>query len=224
MFQDFSLERLPFHFSRPGSHARRKSNRNEPAIGGGTSQGPRFGQVHQRLPRSTRYRQKHKGFTGVGEGHEILVPEIVIRPSPRPVVVAPSCARAVARQKAAEKCFRTNWRALIDETTESFPRNRESSAGRFIVATAEVGKKERRRDREHRESERVQGIHEKRNDASPIMPISTVEQPNGGGGRTKLRRQEENKKRETKEKEEEKEVKEEEEEEDRGEMERKSRP
>lgn len=40
-----------------------------------------------------------------------------------------SSARAAAASEAAEKCFRTNWRALIDEATESFPRNRGSSGG-----------------------------------------------------------------------------------------------
>ena len=38
-------------------------------------------------------------------------------------------AGAAAANEAAEKCFRTNWRALIDEATESFPRNRGSSKG-----------------------------------------------------------------------------------------------
>lgn len=47
----------------------------------------------------------------------------------------PVVADAAAANEAAEKCFRTNWRALIDEATESFPRNRGSSKGLFIVAS-----------------------------------------------------------------------------------------
>lgn len=52
-----------------------------------------------------------------------------------PPVVAPFVARTTAESEAAKKCFRTNWRALIDEATESFPWNRGSSKGRFAVAS-----------------------------------------------------------------------------------------
>lgn len=93
--------------------------------------------------RSTRYRRKQGG--GVhGSRRGSRNPRSrdhyrVCSPRHRCAVV-----RSCSPQKAAEKCFRTNWRALIDETTESFPRNRESSAGRFITVTSVEGRERER--------------------------------------------------------------------------------
>lgn len=111
-----------------------------------------------RLP--IRYHQKQGvRFAELARVTKSSFPRSLSRSSSRrcPIVV-----RAAAASEAAEKCFRTNWRALIDEATESFPRNRGSSEGRFIVAS-------------HRErGYRACGMHEKRNGAFQIMPISMV--------------------------------------------------
>lgn len=67
------------------------------------------------LPTSIHcYQRQGTRFTEINQSHEILVLEIVIKfPSALPYL----CNRG---KKAVEKCFRTNWRVLIDEATKSW--------------------------------------------------------------------------------------------------------